>query len=63
VNRFLSVAAKVSKAIAATVTAGVAAYSAAQVAGTVGSNEWVTILVAALGAGIIAYFAPKNTEA
>lgn len=63
VSKVLSVAARVSKAIAAAVAAGAAAYSAAQVAGSVDGGEWVTVLVAALGAGVVAYFAPKNAEA
>jgi hypothetical protein len=60
-TRFLSIAARVSKAIAAAVAAGVAAFSAAEVAGTVGLGEWLTVLVAIVGAFLVAYNAPANT--
>lgn len=48
---------KVTKALAAAVTAGAGAYSAAQVAGNVGLTEWVTVVAVAVGAGLTVYFA------
>jgi hypothetical protein len=61
--KVLTLAARVSKAIAAAVAAGIASYSAAEVAGSVGTGEWLTVAAAVLGAFLVAYNVPKNTEA
>ncbi|MGH7342810.1 MAG: hypothetical protein ACREKH_20185 [Candidatus Rokuibacteriota bacterium] len=60
-SKFLAVTAKVSKAIASAVAAGAAAFSAAEVAGSVGLGEWATIAAAVVGAFLLAYNAPANT--
>jgi hypothetical protein len=52
---------KVSKAVAAALSAGVAAYGVAVQDGSVGGDELVTLLLAVAGAFVVTYWFPKNT--
>jgi hypothetical protein len=60
VSKFLSVAARVSKEIAAALAAGGAAYSTAIVSGTVEGGEYLTIAAAIIGAFVVTYIVPAN---
>lgn len=60
VSKFLSIAARVSKELAAAIAAGGAAYSTAIVSGNVEGGEYLTIAAAIVGAFVFAYFVPDN---
>ena len=55
----LEVAQRVLKAIAATVTAGLASYGVALQDGGVTGDEWVALVVAAVGAGLVVWAVPN----
>ncbi len=59
-RKLLEKAARISKAIAAGIGASAGAYSAAEIAGSVGFVEALAIVSAGLGALALTYGAPKN---
>lgn len=61
-NNVLAVAQRVLKALAAAVSAGLASYGVAVADGNVAGDEWVTLVVAAIGAGLVVWAVP-NAEA
>ena len=58
----LELVSRVSKALAAAVAAGVASYGTAVQDGQVAGDEWVTLVVAVVGAFVVVWLAPRNTE-
>jgi hypothetical protein len=59
----LEAAQRVLKAVAAAVTAGLAAYGTAVQDGNVSGDEWVALVVAALGAGLVIWAVPNKSPA
>jgi hypothetical protein len=59
-NYVLAAAQHVVKALVAAVSAGIASYGVALADGNVAGDEWVTLVVASIGAGLVVYAAPKN---
>jgi len=59
----LLVAQRILKALAAAASAGVAAYGTAVSDGTVAGDEWVTLIVAAIGAGLVVWAVPNKPVA
>jgi hypothetical protein len=62
-NYVLAVAQRVLKALAAAVSAGIASYGVAVADGTVAGDEWVTLVVAAIGAGLVVWAIPNKEPA
>jgi hypothetical protein len=62
-NHVLAVAQRVLKALAAAVSAGLASYGVAVADGTVAGDEWVTLVVAAIGAGLVVWAVPNKEPA
>jgi len=58
----LVIAQRILKALAAAASAGVAAYGTA-VSDGITSEEWITLVLAAVGAGIVVYFVPNKPAA
>lgn len=56
----LAVAQRVLKALAAAVSAGLASYGVAVADGTVAGDEWITLVVAAIGAGLVVWAVPNK---
>jgi hypothetical protein len=54
---------RVLKAVAAGATAGVAAYGTAVQDGTVAGDEWVTIVIAVVGAALVVWAVPNKATA
>jgi hypothetical protein len=62
-NNVLAVAQRVLKALAAAVSAGLASYGVAVADGTVAGDEWVTLVIAAIGAGLVVWAVPNKETA
>jgi len=58
----MTVLRKVSKAVGAGISAGIAAWVVANQVGGVSSEEWGGIIGALLFTAVVTYFAPKNAE-
>jgi hypothetical protein len=57
----LLVVQRILKALTAAGTAGLAAYGTAVADGIVAGDEWVTLIVAAIGAGLVVWAVPNKT--
>jgi len=60
-NSVLEIAQRVLKAVAAAVSAAIAGYGVAVADGVVAGDEWVSLLVAALGAGLVVWAVPNKS--
>lgn len=59
----LDIVQRVLKGLAAAATAALAAYGTAVADGTVSAEEWITLAVAALGAGLVVWAVPNKPAA
>jgi hypothetical protein len=59
-NLMLDLAQRVLKAVAAAAAAGVTGYATAAQDGVVAGDEWVALVVAALGAGLVVWAVPNK---
>jgi hypothetical protein len=59
-NHVLAVAQRVLKGLAAAASAGIASYGVAVTDGRVTAEEWITLAVAAIGAGLIVWAVPNR---
>jgi hypothetical protein len=62
-NNVLAIAQRVLKGLAAAVTAAIASYGVAVTDGSVTAEEWITLAVAALGAGLVVWAVPNKVPA
>jgi len=59
-HHVLAVAQHVLKGLAAAASAAIASYGVAVTDGTVTAEEWITLAVAALGAGLVVWAVPNR---
>jgi hypothetical protein len=56
----LAIAQQVLKAVAAALSAALASYGVAATDGTVTAEEWITLAVTAVGAGLVVWAVPNK---